>query len=279
MVRSPLFVLTTIYVSCSVLLVKVKAQDSTEPECTLCFGGGEYDESKTIGGISCSEFTSNLVGLNQEECESLQMIGYENCGCNTYPNTYCPMCEGSFLNIPEPNRQVPGTQDATCGELLFVRAAADGSCDHARKPAFFCGCPGATEPGCSICGDSTGRLQINNPNATLVVQGVGSAMCHEYETRALLGELNDEQCALVQAKALESCGCIDPNNPPAPPTQEPSTSSEENPDMSPTENSEEVVTPDPTSTDNSSATTNRGIIITWAVALLSFLCFTSYPLY
>jgi hypothetical protein len=227
----------------------------------LCYGGAEYNTSKFVGEIPCSVIATSLIGSNQEDCENYQVtFGFENCGCRTYPDSFCPMCEGAFIDIPDGDLTVPGTDDQ-CSERLFVRADENGSCDHAGKPAYFCGCPGSTAPLCHVCGDE--KFEITKPNETLVVQGVGSATCEGYSIQALLGELDAEQCALMQAEASTGCGCVDPDEPAGPQTTEPIAD-----DGSSSDAEDTAPTSAPTITDDSAATGKRSITVVAALSIL-----------
>lgn len=190
---------------------QAQQEEESSGTCSLCVGGAPANLTKFIGGgtegVSCGDVATNVI-LSEDGCFSLQLQGYRYCDCPDYPRDYfCPMCENAFMDIPNRFKTIPGTEDS-CDEKLFVRASeVDGDCEEAMKPGFVCGCPGAEEPECKICNGNSNA--ISNPDAQLVISGVGSFTCQELVDQALLGSLDMEQCVLVQAEAFTACGCME----------------------------------------------------------------------
>lgn len=193
------------------VVVVVTAQDNNNDEvCSLCFGGDDANLTATVGGavdgVPCSALTENLVGIDPTSCRDLQLLGFRYCDCPSYPTEhYCPMCEGSFTNIPVRFQAIPGTQD-TCDDRLFVSMDdVDGDCALAQKPGFACGCPNAQPPACQICAGTSNDV-TNMSLDGILVQTIGSFTCQEWADQAVLGDLSDtDQCALVTEAVADIC--------------------------------------------------------------------------
>jgi len=61
--------------------------------CTLCEDGSEPNLLGMIGSGTCEEVYNSLGSVNiprdSNDCRVLQVQGYINCDCPTYPDVYC----------------------------------------------------------------------------------------------------------------------------------------------------------------------------------------------
>jgi len=117
---------------------------------------------------------------DSHDCSSLQLQAFIHCGCPTFSTdttTTCSLCPGGFLDLPEPDRPIPGHPGLTCIDIVFsikesktnnnnnnnndVNEEGEGiaagtgtdtdtflTCDEIQRFSRFCGCP--YEP-CSLC--------------------------------------------------------------------------------------------------------------------------------
>lgn len=198
------------------IAVVANSQQTTGEECTLCYDGSAANLELTIGGgsggVKCSTLIEDVQGLSVDACLQLQMLGYTDCACPTYPSQYCSMCDNDFTAIPNPNTLIPGTA-TKCSDRLFVKTNETFTCDDAKKPGYVCGCPDAIEPTCNICGST--NSQPTEWNAQVIADGIGSYTCEELYHQTLLLELvAGDQCTSVQSVAKDVCKCTtnDDNN-------------------------------------------------------------------
>lgn len=134
----------------SVWLVLAILRLSAAQQCTMCVGGTPFDPNGRIGGAtSCFAISQyiNATAASDRVCLETQLQSYIGCGCETYPDIFCPMCEGAFVDITDPNKEIP-LVGMTCQEALFVDKSS-GKCTMIQQAAYFCGCPGATPSNCS----------------------------------------------------------------------------------------------------------------------------------
>lgn len=192
-----------------VIAVRVNGQ-----QCTLCADGSASNPNGTIGAAPCSDIEA-VIGstpANSTQCRDVQLQGFLNCGCPTFPGSFCPMCADGFFSIAQPNKQIPILNDTTCEDALFAEIAVENACSDIERTAHFCGCPGAPEPICKLCANGpapskpTRRLP---PSFTLT--------CADYSDLVEFS-LDESECAnaingTLPIHTSTYCGCVNVSTP------------------------------------------------------------------
>jgi hypothetical protein len=126
--------------------------------CTLCADGSDPDMNLSSEelGWNCWDLNSfaSILQNGDAECTELQIVGFQDCACPTFPAGFCTLCPGGFSDIPDKSVTVPSTNNLTCGDILFVETALlQNGCDDLAPYRERCGCPAEAE--CTYCADGT----------------------------------------------------------------------------------------------------------------------------
>jgi len=193
-----------------ILTRSVLAQDG---QCALCVDGSEPDMSLMSAdlGWSCSDLNTFAAILKEgdAECTELQIVGFQDCACRSYPGGFCTLCPGGFSDIPDKSVSVPSTTNLTCGDILFVEEnLLQGGCNDLAPYRDRCGCP--DDAVCSYCADGSMPMEgsrflpyLSTPDEPLVTcSGVASSAFGATE----------DQCDLITVAPVAVngqgyCGC------------------------------------------------------------------------
>ncbi|CAB9513160.1 expressed unknown protein [Seminavis robusta] len=189
---------------------RVVAQDPNK--CDLCSDGSEPDMSLMSAdlGWSCTDLNQFTIYLKagDKECIDLQLIGFQDCGCPTYPPGYCTLCPGGFSDIPDRDLIVPSPQNLTCGKILFVNSdALAGGCGDLEPYRDHCGCPSDAE--CSFCADGTMPMNMDRVIPYLSKPSE-TTTCAQQAQRAFSATAEQCQDIIVPPVAVNVqgfCGC------------------------------------------------------------------------
>jgi len=188
------------------------AQDQ---QCTLCADGSPPDLSLRSSDLdwSCSELNSFAVAANLKqgdaECTDLQIVGFQDCACPTFPDSLCSLCPAGFSDIPNKDISVPSTTDLTCGDILFVEESLlDGGCADLMPYRERCGCP--MDVPCTYCADGSMPQEPDRKLPYLTTTAQDPVTCAEQANLAF--QATEEQCneitvAPVAVNGQAYCGC------------------------------------------------------------------------
>lgn len=189
-------------------VVKVQAQ-----QCTLCADGSAPDMSLMSDdwGWSCTDLSTFAAVLQEgdAECTELQIVGFQDCACPTFPNGLCTLCPGGFSDIPDRDLTVPSTNNLTCGQILFVESELlSGGCEDLAPYRERCGCP--EEAACSFCADGSTPSEGDRVLRYLTEPGEDPVTCTGQAAKAF--RATEEQCdditvAPVAVNGQAYCGC------------------------------------------------------------------------
>lgn len=138
--------------------------------CTLCADASPPIGNNSFGGGTDCSLIDASIGMTpagDKYCTLLQVQGYSFCGCPTFPDTFCNMCDYNttgYVALPK-NRQsrvISGT-NLTCAAAEFL-PVSDGECGAAQAAASYCGCPNAParSSNCSLCENASTTVVVNN---------------------------------------------------------------------------------------------------------------------
>jgi hypothetical protein len=186
----------------------VTAQD----QCTLCADGSDPDMSLMSAdlGWSCTDLSqfASILKAGDTECTDLQIVGFQDCACPTYPTGFCSLCPGGFSDIPDKTVTVPSTTNLTCGDILFVaESVLQGGCEDLAPYRERCGCP--TDVACNFCADGTTPANSDRILPYLTRNGQ-TTTCAQQTSNAFSApaELcNEVVVAPVAVNAQGFCGC------------------------------------------------------------------------
>lgn len=192
------------------LVNTVKGQG--QGDCTLCADGSAPDMNLSSEdlGWSCFDLNSfaSILKTSDAECTELQIIGFQDCACPTFPPGFCTLCPGGFSDIPDKNVQVPSTNNLTCGDILFVETSLlQNGCEDLAPYRERCGCPAEAE--CSYCADGTMPMYSNRVIPYLSTPS-NQVTCAQQASAAFSSTA--EQCdtytvAPVPVNGQGYCGC------------------------------------------------------------------------
>lgn len=141
--------------------------------CTLCASGvaPSLPNEEFISGSTCGQIHELMiagtggVSADSQFCHDTQIDAFKKCGCPTFPEQYCSLCEDGEFEIPSDFVKIPGVlleDNPFCGNALFSKKS-DGHCDATRRAAYHCGCPNAPTP---IC-----QATCRPPNSQVALEG------------------------------------------------------------------------------------------------------------
>lgn len=178
--------------------------------CTLCASGvaPSLPKQEFISGSTCGQIYESLIAGNggvsadSQLCHDTQIDGFKKCGCPTFPEQYCSMCEGGEFNIPSDFVKIPEVlleDNPFCGNALFTEKS-EGLCDATRRAAYHCGCPNAPTPLCQdICRPPNsqvaleGRTADSTPSAQRLLPPLFQYTCDDmYELAPFM--LTEQEC-------------------------------------------------------------------------------------
>lgn len=201
-----------LFLLCGAALTALPLLVSAQSKCTLCYDGSPPDLSLSSQalGWSCSDLKSfaDILMAGEQECLELQIVGFQDCACPTYPNGYCTLCPGGFSDIPDRSLSVPSTTNLTCGDILFVqRSLLTNGCQDLAPYRQRCGCPANAQ--CKFCADGS---QPSNADRVLPYLTVGqqTTTCGEIAAKAFgspADKCNDVIVPPVAVNAQGYCGC------------------------------------------------------------------------
>ena len=189
---------------------QIRAQTN---RCTLCYDGSEPDMSLSSEslGWSCTDLQlfADILTPNEDDCVELQIAGFQDCNCPTYPPGFCTLCPGGFSDIPDRSVSVPSTTNLTCGDILFVEESllANG-CQDLAPYRERCGCP--IEAECTFCADGSDPRNRDRVIPYLSVAGQDPVTCGENAAKAFSApadRCNDYTVAPVAVNPQGYCGC------------------------------------------------------------------------
>ncbi len=254
-----------------------EAEQGEQIFCSICPNEGvvtvpegivplpQDDASKT-----CSEFLDDAVNglLDQNQCDLLKNYTSEACGCTAAEevedlnrpdasNTtfVCPVCgEGMTSSTPNATVVVPGQSTVrTCAQ--FEKAAILGKISEQQCDMVMlfveqsCSCqagalvtpPPTRSPNsydCQICG--AGNI-VTVPSGVVNIPTQVSRTCEELLHANAIGNINANQCSLLQPFVTTPCGCT-----PIGDTVKPTVTPTAAPSLSPTTPKQPTVSPAPT---------------------------------
>jgi len=200
----------------------VLAQDEYVP-CTWCADGTVPDDG--FEGTSCGflpEETISMTPADDPACAQAQLLaGYKECGCPTFPDAYCNMCDYGNAGYKElsprrlQNLVIPGAPIAskTCKEAEFPLSNETAFCSYVQTAAWYCGCPNAERAADSnyVCNDKS-----EPANSNRILPPDYELTCGVLDRAGGIGVFDFE--ATVQAIPLDVqgyCGCTQDVKPPA----------------------------------------------------------------
>lgn len=213
----------------------------TENEVERCHVCGQAEMTNPTGIVTtpqgqsarCSALEANFISIPMDRCSSIQALANEPCGCvmptdESKSLAVCDVC-GEGRQVSRAGKMITTSMGVfTC--LGAVRAGLTGklSADHCDSVSISvqqeCGCvadgptvaPSPEPYSCTICGDG---FIVTSPEVVLNIDGVSEAItCGQYENAGKNGNVNERQCPVLQAAAVQLCGCKEA---PQAPTQAP----------------------------------------------------------
>jgi hypothetical protein len=205
-----------------------------DSQCTLCEDGSAITGGM-IGMTPCADIDSVIGATDPTSttCIDVQLQGYLNCGCPTYPDVFCAMCSEGGTDIND-RKQIAFTNQS-CEDVLFVKEAELNSCQDITQYESLCGCPDApAAPGtCSLCGDGMELI-----NAGTVVDDFDTTCQEAFDYAPFVA--TETECTSVIQPLVSMC-CLSPGETRTPtfaptfvPTSSPSSSPTKNPISDPT---------------------------------------------
>lgn len=219
---------------------------------------------------TCADFLDAAVNglLDDDQCETLQNFTNETCGCvspeevedlnrpDASNTTFvCPVCGvGMTSSTPNATVVIPGQSTVrTCAQ--FERAAASGKISEQQcsMVSLFvekaCNCqtgapvtpPPTRSPSaydCQICGD--GNI-VTNSEGIVTIPTQPNRTCEALMRANEAGNINANQCLLLQPFVKSPCGCTPIGN-----TTKPTVQPTAAPSLSPTIPRQPTISPAPT---------------------------------
>jgi len=200
-------------------------------KCTLCADGSEPGEGD-IPGFGTCEVASTVVAslpLDSNDCRVLQAQGYINCACPTYPDDFCSvsheyeietllgllliashplprlptyfkMCADGAFDLSNPRGRIPYLDEGNSGDgnlcenNLFEPPDDTDDCLPFERARFFCGCPNAPDPPCTLCSTYEG----SQSGGTRRIPPFFNVTCNALAT-AYTFISGDEECAVLNS--------------------------------------------------------------------------------
>lgn len=187
---------------------------SSDDTCSsVCADGSSVPDGDELAfpGITCSQLEDDLATVEFEDCDYIEFLGSELCGCDA-PEPSCPVCsDGSPL--PDPFLEVFGVD--TCIERAFFYAQEAADSDNCKAVqatlGTYCGCeaaPTVSDDICLLCGDGT----VPFPNRFVELDDGTDGRCGLLELDANINE--NIVCSEAQAIWAPLC-CFEPTDPPS----------------------------------------------------------------
>lgn len=183
-----------------------------QDQCTLCADGSDPDMTLSSEelGWNCWDLNSfaSILKTGDAECTELQIVGFQDCACPTFPAGFCTLCPGGYSDIPDKSVAVPSTNNLTCGDILFVETEMlQNGCEDLAPYRDRCGCPAEAE--CTFCADGTMPMYADRVVPYLSTS-TSQVTCSEQASAAF--SATTEQCdtytvAPVAVNGQGFCGC------------------------------------------------------------------------
>lgn len=195
-----------------ILLTLVQAVEGQD-QCSLCADGSDPDMSLSSDdlGWNCWDLNTfaSILKEGESECTELQIVGFQDCACPTFPDGFCTLCPGGFSDIPDKTTSVPSTNNLTCGDILFVEETLlQGGCEDLAPYRDRCGCP--AEADCTFCAD--GNTPVHSNRVLPYLNTATSQTTCGVQASLAFSATTVDQCDMytvppVNANAQGYCGC------------------------------------------------------------------------
>lgn len=269
---------------CGCTLPEGSTPNQAQGSCSICPNDGVVtlaDAMVEIPGkiewFSCGYY-QNLAStgqLQEDQCLDLQLYTNETCGCTeaddlddveinrpenikTNETYVCSVCgEGMISSTPDAIVNLPSRTVRTCREFEqaaslgriskqqcgLLRSFVEESCQCTAGLPVAAPTPAPVSSfDCPICGEG---MVVTRPEAAVVIPTQPERTCQELLRANMMGNINRQQCGLLQPFAERYCGCI-----PKELTDKPTAMPIKAPTLAPTREIFPTVSPAPTGWTN-----------------------------